>query len=1438
MGSGRITLGPGDYTQSGNVITLLDSSLVGEQVWVSYKYKVGARSSDALGQIGLSLFNGSYQQVPFGSVQTTHPTEALGYRGTAYVAGAAYDLGDNAELLNHAFEIDTQSGFSSEIRDACPKDILIDFLTNPHYGAGFPADKFGDLDMYHRYCVSNYLFFSPAYLEQAPAHEMLTRLMTLTNSGIVYSEGQLKIIPYGDVPAAANGLTYTPNLTPIYDLTDDDFLADGTDPITVTRTTNADAFNQVQIKFYNRDNSYNDEVMPAQDQANIELYGLRASDVMDAYEICDAGVARQVAQLLLQRSLYIRNTYEFKLGWSKCLLEPMDLVTLTDPGLGLIKTPVRIISIEEDEVGELSVVAEEFPNNVCNAARYQVQRAAGYQTNFNIAPGHVVPPIIFEPPAELTGGKLQLWCAVTGQSTMWGGCTIWVSLDGNTYKRFGVVESGARYGYLTSALNTTDGSTFNLNLVGNGGHLLSGTSDEAKVGATACLVGDEYLGYTNSTLVDANSYKLDGLQRAMYSSTKKVHMPTERFVRLDGAIFKSEDLLDSYIGKQLHFKFTSHNVYGSGYEGLADVAAYTPPAGVSGTAAVDGNYYANSSTAADASSSLTYYARSNDSVMSVADSQYTAHSNIVASASSGINYYATSNPWVGSNVDVPYYSRSDVFVGTAVDVPYYANASQLAQSAVNVAYYANGQVIPGTSASTPYYSSTGALQSAGSNVLYYANGASITTPAGNVTYYANGTTSAQNTSGVAYYANGVLVSGTAIDVPYYSNTNPWFQSSVNVPYYSNGVLVNGSTSGAAYYSNGVLVSGSNSGAAYYSNGVLINGSNSNTPYYSNGVLVNGNGSNIPYYSNGVLINGSSSNTPYYSNGVLVNGTGSNTPYYSNGVLVNGSSSSTPYYSNGVLVNGGAAGSSYYANGVLVNTNASNSSYYASSTAQSETSAGSLYYVNSDGGAAAYAAGSYYAHSDAAKESLGDVPSYSYVVKGPATTTAPQGSVTAAGALAMTFTLTDTGAVILTVNSPPDASIKNYEMRDYSAATFPESALVAVSDAQNNFYLNFANLLGKTFRVHGVYVAGGYAVKEATISFSSGGLAAIGSVNWSIEEPNMKLVWPAVPDADQYAVYIEEGGVTRFYHQTATELRIPIPKYALNVRIIAVAVDGRVSAPFDKSIGITGLYKLNEIVNVPISVGTGNFSGLGHIGTTAVERPDLLGPSQMVFPIADSDSASLYAFGYNLDTTLGTVLDTVPGAWFRDGFWRVKNGYYESPPYDLGVFLTGTIKASLTKIVEFHGDAGTSFQGVLGDYLAEYTGLQMEDPQAFLSAKLYITSDPPQAANWAEVIEGQPTAGRYIKLVIEALSVGPLTRVRVTSGAITLDVPDLTQTGSASMTSATMFVGLSKFNVVSTVLATPSLSARMWVTNVTKSGFTLNTDSSTFPLVANYFVKGY
>ena len=53
--------------------------------------------------------------------------------------------------------------------------------------------------------------------------------------------------------------------------------------------------------------------------------------------------------------------FKFKLGWRYCLLEPMDIVLITDATLGLDGAPVRITEIAEDDNGELTVTAEEIP---------------------------------------------------------------------------------------------------------------------------------------------------------------------------------------------------------------------------------------------------------------------------------------------------------------------------------------------------------------------------------------------------------------------------------------------------------------------------------------------------------------------------------------------------------------------------------------------------------------------------------------------------------------------------------------------------------------------------------------------------------------------------------------------------------------------------------------------------------------------------------------------------------------------------------------------------------------------------------------------------------------------------------------------------------------------------------------------------------------------
>ena len=97
------------------------------------------------------------------------------------------------------------------------------------------------------------------------------------------------------------------------------------------------------------------------DQAAIDQHGLRMERSAEAHGVCRQDVALVAARLMLQRRQYIRNTYRFQLGWAYCLLEPMDIVLLTDAVLGLSAAPVRITGVEENDDGALTIEAEEIP---------------------------------------------------------------------------------------------------------------------------------------------------------------------------------------------------------------------------------------------------------------------------------------------------------------------------------------------------------------------------------------------------------------------------------------------------------------------------------------------------------------------------------------------------------------------------------------------------------------------------------------------------------------------------------------------------------------------------------------------------------------------------------------------------------------------------------------------------------------------------------------------------------------------------------------------------------------------------------------------------------------------------------------------------------------------------------------------------------------------
>lgn len=525
----------------------------------------------------LTLYKGGEEQPVWPHLQQAkHAAQAISYSGTAYLCSPNYELTKSAQIYSHNFEVDGKLGYSTSIVDANPRDIIRDLLTNQKYGCGFPVENLGDTDVYGTYCRAAGIFLSPVYSEQQEAQRNIAELLEQTNSAAVFSQGRLKIVPYGDSGLSGNGATYIPNLTPLYDLSDDDFIVSGAeDPVRVERKTNADAYNQVQIEYLDRANDYNIAVAEAKDQANIEQYGIRPKDAVKMHGICDAKVARQVAQLLLQRALYVRNEYEFKLGWKYCLLEPMDLVTLTDGGLGLDKTPVRITEIEEDEDGVLNVKAEDFPFGTASATEYPTQPSLGYSADYNVSPGNAHAPVIFEAPLQLTGGEPEIWLATAG-GDMWGGAEVWVSTNGDSYTRVGAVSGKARYGSLTAALPA--GAVFDrANTLGveiGAGQLTGGTEQDSRDLLTLCYADGEFLAYETAELKGVGRYVLGKLTRGAYGSNIDRHEAGRPFVRVDESLFKYPVPRD-WIGRTVWVKLVSHNVFGSGAQDLAEVPAYS-----------------------------------------------------------------------------------------------------------------------------------------------------------------------------------------------------------------------------------------------------------------------------------------------------------------------------------------------------------------------------------------------------------------------------------------------------------------------------------------------------------------------------------------------------------------------------------------------------------------------------------------------------------------------------------------------------------------------------------------------------------------------------------------------------------------------------------------------------------------------------------------------
>src|SRR5712691_4108392 len=206
------------------------------------------------------------------------------------------------------------------------------------------------------------------------------------------------------------------------------------------------------------------------------------------------------------------------------------------------------------------------------------QSSAGSGVDTLVAPGNSNPPIIFEPPAALSGGDLEVWLIASG-GTNWGGCQIWVSNDGSTYAMAGTLYRGGRQGVLRATLashadpDTAD--TLSVDLSESQGDMLSGTMADADNFVTLCYCDGELVSYQTATLTAAHKYNLTYLRRGIYGTPIGAHSSGANFARFgpsDLSLFRYR-YPASFIGQTISVKLPAFNIFG---QALQDLSGLTP----------------------------------------------------------------------------------------------------------------------------------------------------------------------------------------------------------------------------------------------------------------------------------------------------------------------------------------------------------------------------------------------------------------------------------------------------------------------------------------------------------------------------------------------------------------------------------------------------------------------------------------------------------------------------------------------------------------------------------------------------------------------------------------------------------------------------------------------------------------------------------------------
>lgn len=563
--------------------------------------------------LNYTLNKGTQGQSPFSFLTASYPDAAFGYTNIATLLYQPMDLGMGSEIQQNRFEVITPDAMFGGIPDCNPVQCIGRVLADSTWGLGVgpvpfptacidngsggtwgsaPAGGARNVDSTAwSWFAAQSFFISPVLDGQDTAASVCGKWLEAGMCAAFFSEGLLKLVPYGDTSAAGNGCTWVAPGAYVVALDDTCFLdVKDKDPVKISRVSTADAWNVVQAKFDNRSNQYATEVVQESDQGLINRWGERREEPQDWSFIHTVTAATFAANMRIKHNGYVRNTYEFGLPFTYSYLETMDIVTistsslwaagLNNLSLGISQLPVRIIKIVDDPEKGLQITAEDYPWGAHQPTLYNKQLNTSVPpANAYADPGNSE-VVMFEATNRLTGfDGDQIWIGALGTSENWGSCNIFVSQDGTDYIQIGTIKYPAKLGELDStfASGSDPDTTHSLvvDLATNCGTMTAGTTTNADDDVTLCFVDGELVSYSALTYTGQDQVTMGTyLRRGQMGSTISSHAAGSLFMLLDSSIYKyTYD--PTWRGQTLYFKFQSVNAFGLMAQDLSTLTAVT-----------------------------------------------------------------------------------------------------------------------------------------------------------------------------------------------------------------------------------------------------------------------------------------------------------------------------------------------------------------------------------------------------------------------------------------------------------------------------------------------------------------------------------------------------------------------------------------------------------------------------------------------------------------------------------------------------------------------------------------------------------------------------------------------------------------------------------------------------------------------------------------------